>query len=141
MIVLRANIQSGKLPTQTKRDIQQFILENEGKLVEITLKKARSKRSEQQNKYYFGAIIPIIRQALRDLGHKLTAEEVHYFLKQKFHFKRIISPDGVEIGEVPQSTTTMTKTEFIEYIDNISQWAAEILSIEIPQPEQQIEIF
>ena len=140
MLTLRANISQGKLPTSVKRDIQQFLLENEGKLIELTLKKARSKRSEQQNSYYWAAVIPIIRQALKDLGHKLTAEDTHFFLKQKFHFKRIANADGVDIGEVAQSTTTMTKTEFCEYIDNIAQWSAEILNIVIPEPNTQVDL-
>jgi hypothetical protein len=112
----------------------------EGKEIEVTLKKARSKRSDNQNRYYWGVVVEIVRQGLRDLGHRLDKDEVHYFLREKFNYKELVNEGTGESVKIPQSTTVMTKTEFGEYIEQIAQWSAEFLNVTIPEAGQQLEL-
>lgn len=139
MITLRTRIQNGKISSVVKNEITAFMQMYEGKEVEIILKKARSKRSDPQNRYYWGCVVPIVCQELKNLGHRLTKEECHEWLKLKFNYKSVSNQHGELIGDVPQSTTSLTKTEFGEYIERIAQWSAEILNIVIPEPNTQVE--
>jgi hypothetical protein len=52
----------------------------EGKNVEISIKKL-PRRSTQQNAYYWGVVVSMVGAALRELGHRLSNDEVHDLLK------------------------------------------------------------
>jgi hypothetical protein len=140
MITLRARINNGKLSNSTSAQIKEYINSLEGKEIEITLKRARSKRSDRQNRYYFGCVVVIVRNALKDLGHELTSEECHEWLKIKFNSVSLANDTGEFIGSIGGSTTAMSKTEFGEYIERIARWCAEMLSVVIPEPNEQLEI-
>ena len=134
--MVQCKISGGKLNGYASEAIRKFIESNEGKNIEVVIKRKRAKRSDRQNRYYWGVVIPIVHGEFRNLGHNLNPEEVHFFLKQKFNYKMVCSPDGELIGEVPKSTAELNKHEFMEYIDKVIQWAAEILNITIPQPNE-----
>ena len=101
----------------------------------------QNKRSNPQNAYYWGLVIPLLKKGFEDLGHELTAEEVHEFLKAKFNFKEIINEETGEVNQIPLSTTRLSKLEFSEYIEKIQRWAAEFLNLVIPDPGTQSEMF
>ena len=134
-LVVVSKVYDGKLSGYASETLREFISSNNGKNLEIVVKRKRAKRSNAQNKFYWGAVIPIIQAAFKDLGTRLNPEEVHFFLKQKFNYKTLVSVDGELIGEIPQSTAELNKLEFMEYIDKITQWSAEILNIQIPEPK------
>lgn len=137
MIVIRTRVNNGRISSNATEDIRKFISEYEGKSIEIVLKKARSKRTDLQNRYYFGCVVPIIQEALKDLGHRLDKDETHYFLREKFNYKELVNENTGESVKIPQSTTALTKTEFGEYIEKIAQWSAEFLNVAIPEPNEQ----
>lgn len=100
-----------------------------------------NKRSDAQNRYYFGLVVPLIQKGIDDLGTELTKEETHEFLKAKFNADEIQVADK-ETGEIlyesiPKSTTRLNKADFFAYIEQIQRWAAEFLNIEIPDPGVQ----
>lgn len=135
-------VTNGKLNKVASAEIAEVLKSLEGKRAEIIIKKARSKRSIQQNKYYFGCVVAIVRQGLKDLGYIMTPEETHEFLKDKFlGYETMANTEGLEIGKKYKSTTELTKTEFGEYIEQIQIFSAEILNVVIPDPNQQTEIF
>jgi len=139
-IVLSCKVINGKLTNNVSNDIKQFIIANEGKFIELSLQRKRSKRSDLQNKFYWGAIIPIIQNAFKDLGYRITKEETHDILREKFLSQDAISKDGEVVAKIRVSTTTLTKSEFGNYIDEIVQWSAETLDCIIPEPNSQAEI-
>lgn len=134
-LVVVSKVYDGKLSGYASETLREFISSNDGKNLEITIKKKRAKRSNAQNRYYWGAVIPIIQAEFKNLGTRLNPEEVHFFLKQKFNYKTLVTEHGELIGELPKSTTELNKLEFMEYIDKITQWCAEILNIQIPEPK------
>ena len=101
--------------------------------VEIVIKK-RGRRSTQQNRYYWGVVVWMVRKRLDEMGYRYTADDVHSFLKDKFNGVDIANDDGEVIGRIGQSTTHMNKSEFAEYVDKISEWASMSLEIYIPPP-------
>jgi hypothetical protein len=54
--------------------------------------------------------------------------------------KKVADADGVVISEMAGSTTKMNKEQFGEYIDRITQWAAEFLQIAIPSPDEKLTL-
>lgn len=99
-----------------------------------------NRRSNQQNRYYWGLVVPMIRKGIKELGTDLTHEETHEFLKSRFNKDELVNPGTGEMVEIPLSTTRLTKSEFGEYIENIQRFASEFLGLVIPDPGEQMMI-
>jgi hypothetical protein len=52
----------------------------------------------------------------------------------------ICNGDGEVIGERVKSSTELTNTGFLEYLEQIKQFSAEILGVYIPDPNEQNKI-
>lgn len=109
--------------------------------VQIIIKK-KGKRSNPQNRYYWGIVIDAIRREFLRRGDKYTPEEIHEGLKAKFNPK---STGDKETGDVlfitGETTTEMNKDEFGEYLNRIIEWVNKNLEIEIPEAGKQTEMF
>ena len=100
----------------------------------VIFNKIRPKKTSLQNRYLWGTVYPTILTPLIDLGYELTTdEEVHKFCKKTFSGKAV-NKHTAEIIDIPDSTKEMDTVTFNTYIQVISEWAAEFLNIEIPQP-------
>ena len=114
-------------------------IDNAGKEVVVTIKIKRQKRSNPQNAYYWGVVIPAVTNGINYLGNSFEEDETHEFLKARFNSKEIeIIPD--HFIDVPQSTTKMDTFAFMEYIAKIQQFAAQMLNIYIPDPNEPMTI-
>ena len=130
--------EKGSLSIHNRQRLLEWARQYPGKNVVIKFERKGSKRSSPQNRYYWGVVIKEITLRLRELGHQwLTDEDVHDMMKLKFNYEQIVSEHG-EVLELPKSTTTLTKTQFAEYVDNIRMWASGFLSIDIPDPNQDL---
>ena len=80
-------------------------------------------RTNPQNRYYFGVLIPIIAEWS---GNK--KDEVHEYLKAKFLFDKS--------GKIPRikSTTELSTKEFSKYWEEITLFFAESFQVVIPAP-------
>lgn len=134
-----------KLPKRARPEIGSAFA---GQTVEVTIKRLRRSRSNEQNRYYWGVVVAMVTQALNDIGNNEikpnnpdSAGVVHEFLKNKF-LPPVIACDaqGQEL-RLPPSTRKVTTVEMMDYIAEIQQWAAEYLSINIPDPGEQLEFF
>lgn len=96
-------------------------------------------RSLPQNRYYFGLVLPMVRDGIKRLGTVLTIEETHDFLKKEFNYSEIVNTATGECKTIPLSTTKLTTTGFMEYLAKIQQFAAEFLNVVIPDPNQQLD--
>ena len=127
-------------------EIQTF----ENKEVIVTIEPLQ-KRTTPQNRYYWGVVVYMITQRLNELGYmksdltertligNLTRDDVHTFLKENFNRIDIISPvNGEVIGQSSASTKESSTKEFANYLEKISQWAAETLDIVIPEQEKDV---
>lgn len=142
-IVLRSKAVGGKLPGLDK-DILRYVLEAvEGKELTLTLDYYVRKRSNAQNSYYWPVIIEYVLEGLIDNGYRreaLDPETVHEYLKNKFlkHMKRrVVNPATKKYITLQPTTTKLTTWEFMDYMEAIAQWAAEYLSISIPEPNKE----
>lgn len=107
----------------------------------VTIKRA-NKRSLLQNGYYWAAVLPAVTGGLRDMGHDLSQEEVHSWLKLKFNYEEVVNKATGEFERIPKSTTRLNTLEFSEeYLEKIIQFAAEFLNVVIPPPGRQSKIW
>lgn len=116
-----------KMTFNTKADEWKWIkhLEKmEGKPFVLELSAKKKYRSDNQNKYYWGVIIPIIQEYT---GY--TKDEVHDFLKVKFLTDKS--------GKIPRikSTSDLSTIEFERYWIAIAQYFGQEHGVEIPFPE------
>jgi len=99
-----------------------------------------NKRSDPQNKYYWAVVVPMVQEGIKNLGHQLTKEETHDFLKGKFNSEEIVNEETGEFISIPKSTTILSKELFSEYIEKIQRFSSEFLNVVIPDPGQQMEL-
>jgi hypothetical protein len=139
-IEIHTKVTGGKLTTNRKL-LSDAIAQFEGKAVTLTISRRKKKRSNAQNSWYWGVAIPIIKNALKQAGNWLTEDDTHDLIKMALAkrcpdlvMESIVMPDTGEVIERLRSTTTMTTTEFMEYKMFIQQWAAEVLGVDVPDP-------
>ena len=97
------------------------------------------KRTLQQNKWIH-QVLPEILMGLQGVGYNdiKTTEQAKDFIKSIF-FKKTVT-NGVDTVEVVQGTSKTSKLDFTSKAEDIIQWAAEYLGIDIAPPEKQLEI-
>ena len=104
---------------------------------------SHNNRSNDQNKYYWSGVIPLVKEGLKEIGYReiTTKEQTHDLMKTMFLKKNIVNEITGEVLESIGSTTDLSTIEFSEYIDRIAQFSAEYLSIEILPPNTQVPMF
>lgn len=107
-----------------------------GKFISLTIG-TKKKRSNPQNRYYRGCIIPIFQKIYKDLGYDVTQEETHQILKERFLTVDLVKDDEV-VGKRIKSTTELSTNEMIEYCESLQRMAAEVFDTYIPDPNEQV---
>ena len=108
--------------------------------VTIEVKPMKRYRSNFQNAYYWGIVVAMISERLRELGHDVDRDLTHEFLKGRFLFTELLDPSTGEVMRIPKKTSELTTAEFMDYMEYVKQFAAETLDIYIPDPNEQLEI-
>ena len=133
------SVKDGVLKITNRKLFDQELLCYDGKEVEILIRKKRKYRSNHQNRFYWGCVIPIVKSLINDAGHTFTNQQIHELLKLRYlkidHHLR----DGEFFTEV-KSTRDLTTTEFMEYIMMIQKLTAEIFGVYIADPNEQLMI-
>lgn len=123
------------------KEMHEMIVSNfAGRDIEITIRRKRKRRSLLQSAYYFGVVLPVVQRGLMDAGYKVSKESTHEFLKATFFKQEIVNENTGEILNTTGSTAQMTTVQMMEYFQEITQWAAEFLNVQIPEPGEQIKL-
>lgn len=122
-----------------RAQLEQWFLDNKGKQFTLKIERRIRKRSTPQNRYYYGIVIPLVRDAMNSYGNEMTLESTHEYLKKEFNWVEMETRPGYYV-KVPQSTTKLSTADFMVYLDKIYVFASEVLGIVIPQPNQQLSI-
>ncbi len=87
-------------------------------------------------------MFPLILQGLRDNGYReiRTAEQAKEVCKRLFLSYEVENGTGGKITMV-RRTRDLTKDQMQEFISDVQMWAAEYLNVNIPSPEEQIQMF
>jgi hypothetical protein len=133
-------VEGGRMTLHNRKRFEQELMTVKDCEIILTIKK-RGLRSNQQNRYLFGVVYAECRHAFLDLGYRMTADQCHNFFKRMFLPENIVDKDGTVIGEWEGSSAELNKEEFSQYIESIRAFAAENLSIDIPDADKSLSIF
>ena len=139
---LRATIENGKLDfTGSRQWVKERIkLLQDGEYT-VEIKRYKKQRSLDQNGYYWGCVVQLVYEGLRDAGYDeiRNPDDAHAMLKEMFFKKVIFSEKKGELAMI-QSSTAFSTIEFEDKMQSIRQWAKEFLNINIPLPNEQAEL-
>lgn len=123
--VFRATVTKCRLDIHDPAKYAVYLAGLEGQQVELTVKRPEKKRSNAENRYYHGVMIPILADFF---GY--TPEETHEAVKLQFLVDR--TKDFPTI----RSTKQLSTVEFEKLMTDIRQWAATEYGIYIPLPNE-----
>jgi len=135
-LTYKGTISKGKVKVnanQMQVDIPIYF--TDGDNVDVIIRHSTKQRSTEQNRYYWGVVVPIVRRGLRDAGYAVTDKDTHLALKHQF-----LSVDCNFGLHLTPSTTELSTDEMNEYVENIRVWAWENLKVSIPEPGEQVEL-
>jgi hypothetical protein len=127
--------------TNKKLIRQAFEILKDGRY-QVTIE-SKNNRSNDQNAYLHGVVIPLVFEGLRDAGFDdvRDKEDAKLVIKTIFLTRKIHSPENGDTIPIIRKTSELTTIEMMQFIDDVIKWAAEYLNVQIPLPNEQIEIF
>jgi hypothetical protein len=107
----------------------------------VTIAKYKKKRSNNQNRFYFGNFIASQIECFQERwGETYRQEQVHDWNKANFWADSHINEDTGEVIMKPASSTDNNTIEWEEKLEKIRQWFRQNMDWELPFPLQQTEI-
>jgi hypothetical protein len=106
----------------------------------ITFSKPKKSRSNNQNRFYWGCVLPLVQNGLLEAtGELRSVENIHYkiLLPLFAPTNEIVNTDSGECINERLTSSEMTTTQFCEYIMEVQKWGAEFLGIDIPSPNEE----
>lgn len=126
---------------RNRKDILNAMKQFNGKNIVLKISLLSKKRSNQQNSYYWGVILPLTKQAIfNEWGEVWNIEKTHEFLKSKFLYFEKVNEDTSEIIRTPKSTQENTTTEQEEYYLQIREFLKEWFNVDCPLPNENLTI-
>lgn len=100
------------------------------------------KRTNPQNSYLHGILIPEFKTALRSVGYDevKTNEQTKLILKKMFLTTTTTNKETGEVLEFVRDTSDLTTKEMAALFDEVIKFTAENMNYEIPFPNEQIQI-
>lgn len=144
-VTYTSKVENGKI-TRNRSAIVKSIEAMEGKIIEISIKTVRAKRSNQQNAYWWGCVVPIARRVFVDAGHHVDNDGAHYLLCDLIRqsFPDSVLWDEVLIGDTyvkkTRGTSDLSKFDFNILISETQQIMSEWFNVEVPDPNEQVTI-
>lgn len=109
--------------------VRDFLRTLAGFDVDVQIGKHYKRRTERENRYYWGVIIPLVAAEVGDE----EPEFVHASLQIAVgHCKNILGRD------VPLGTSTLSTVEFEEYAAKTRMFASKFLNLYIPEPNEGV---
>ena len=135
-----SEVKNGTL-TRNRNLIKDAISTFENKQVVIKIEKFKKKRSTQQNRFYYGVIIPIVQNCLKEAGHVMTNESTHDLIKLKFLKETLfVNETTGEIIERIKSTTELSTSQFMDLLAEINNFTFEYFGVSIPSPNDDLTL-
>lgn len=109
--------------------------------VVLTIAKAKKKRSNNQNAYYWGLLIPLTQNAIKtEWGEIWSKEKTHDFYKLHFNYVEKVNETTSEVIKIPKSTTDNTTTQQEEYHAQIREFLKDWFNVTAPLPNDGLEL-
>ena len=123
--IFKGKVEKGKLIIENSKEYNLFVWSLNNKNIELTLGKPSKKRSNQENRYYWGVVLRLLSD---QTGY--TENEMHDALRLLF------LRDNTKIIPTLLSTALLNTIQFEEYMSKIRIWASTELSVYIPEPNE-----
>ena len=127
----------------TKRDeFQRNLTAMEDCRVLVSVKKLYRNRSTHQNAYYWGVVILMFVEGVKDTwGEDIDKETAHYILREKCNATEHYIESTGELVRIAKETHTLTTVEFEEYLDRCRKLMFEYFGVEVPLPNEQTNFY
>jgi hypothetical protein len=133
-IVTTGFVKGGRFEMRNRKDVLAQLRRMKDCEVIVTIEPRKAARSQNQNRWYWAQVVGLVAE---HTGY--SPEEIHEIYKAKFlpHHVDFCDEHGEVVAEfvIGGSTTKLNKVEFGEYCERIRQWAAEELSVVIPDAD------
>jgi len=127
----------GRVPQEVSIGVRDAVRRMQGKQLVLSLKEQTRVRSIRQNRYYHGVIVRMITDAFREAGNDFDDDDTHEFLKIEVgRLRRKIVTADDRVLTAPGTTTVLTTKEFEDFAEKCRAWAAEVLGLIIPLPNE-----
>lgn len=113
-------LSGGLLALDRPRDYQRYVRSLAGQFVEVTVRKQRTKRSNQANSFYWAVVVPAIAEAT---GY--TNDEAHEALKHEF----LKEPGDGPLVKI-RSSADLSTEEFSAYTERCMAFGSVTFGIE-----------
>ena len=109
--------------------------------VVLTIAKAKKKRSNNQNAYYWGLLIPLTQNAIKtEWGEIWSKEKTHEFYKLHFNYVEKVNETTSEVIKIPKSTTDNTTIQQEEFHAQIREFLKDWFNVTAPLPNEGLEL-
>jgi hypothetical protein len=106
---------------------------DESRAWQVTVEEFKKPRTNQQNAYLWGVVYPAILEAGGEMLRGWLADDLHeYFLGEIYGWETLEGMGRKRLRPMKR-TSRMTRSEFMEYLEQVSQRCAN-LGIVIPEP-------
>jgi len=127
--------ENGNAEAVNKELLQSFFNENKNSKFKIEIYQLTD-HSSLLRKYYFAEVVTMCKIGLNDHGYNLNKQQTHEFIKQYSP----IMVDHIELNDEYKtrfkSINELNNKEFLQYIEDIKQFAIENLDIMIKEPNE-----
>ena len=108
-------------------------------VIDVVFKKRETKRSNQQNGYYWGVIIAIFRNCIREeWGELWDKEKAHEFLLVNCNYEEKINLQTGQIVRVIKGSSENSTVEQEDYHTKCRLLVKDFFNVEIPMPNEQV---
>ena len=119
----------GKFKPDDPQAFTEWFMRRKGRRVSLTPKDFRARRTNPQNRYWWGVVVRLFSA---EDAMNCTPEEAHEALK--FEVNAIIRVVGDRVIRIPQSTADLNTAEFKQMWARAQQLGAELYGLNIPDP-------
>ena len=137
-LIFFGKVVDGRLKIIRESDFKEAVRSFDGKEVQLVIEKKKKARSLLQNNYWWGVVIPMVQQGFLDTGWKLSKLETHEELLRFFSFDEKVNENTGEVRRFRKGSSELSTSAFMDLIAEVQQFASEYLSINIPDPGEQL---
>lgn len=133
-------VKDGKFTINATKQIKKAIADLEGKKIILTIDKFKGTRSSQENRYYWGCVIPAQIDCFKERwGELFTKDMVHDWNKSNIWNTEKIDLETGEIWKVP-GTSKVSISEFELRLERLRQFFFTKFEWIIALPNEQLEV-
>lgn len=136
-----ATVSSNKIIFDTPEAFRRYCSAMQGRRVSVTIESAKrcEDRSMNQNRYYWGVIVSIAKDAIsEEYGEAIDIESVHELLKERCNYKELVKDD--KVLKITKSTSNLSTIEFEEYLDRCRKFIFNWFGVDVPLPNEHFDV-